>query len=112
MYEQTACTTGTLLKYFLPALLFSCRSYTQAPQVNDVKLSLCIGFWVYSIKCRYKGKVKQEGGREGVICVRKQVVLGTIYFVKRHRQFAVNKFRMLNIKETVQCDDSKDCFPI
>jgi len=36
-----------------------------------------------------------------VICVRKQVVLGTIYFVTRHRQFAVNEFRMLNIKEIV-----------
>ena len=44
-----------------------------------------------------------------MICVRKQVVLGTIYFVKRHRQFAVNEFRML--KEIVHCDEIKDCFP-
>jgi hypothetical protein len=47
-----------------------------------------------------------------VIGVRKQVVLGTIYFVKRHRQFAVNEFRMLNIKQIVQCDEIKGCFPI
>jgi hypothetical protein len=44
--------------------------------------------------------------------VRKQVVLGTVYFVKRRRQFAVNEFRMLNIKEIVQCGEIKDCFPI
>ena len=47
-----------------------------------------------------------------MICVRKQVVLSTMYFVRRHRQFAVNEFRMLNVKETVHCDEIKYCFPI